>query len=89
MLVCSCNLCLYKVSGLLQRHHLQKSDTVTEAIGGEARLTQSQYKKWHMINIYLTESDKVAIVDFVKDHKELYNKTNEHFKEKARKEHLC
>ena len=41
-----------------------------------------------MTNIYLTDSDKEAIVDFVKDHKELYDKTNEHFKDKGRKECL-
>ena len=39
-----------------------------------------------MTNIYLTDSNEDAIVDFVKDHEELYNKTNEHFKDKARKE---
>ena len=41
-----------------------------------------------MTNIYLTDFDVQAIVDFVKDHEELYNKTNEHFKEKARKDCL-
>ena len=30
-----------------------------------------------MTNIYLTDSDEEAILDFVKDHKELYDKTNE------------
>ena len=39
-----------------------------------------------MTNIYLTDWDEEAIVDFVKDHKELYTKTNGHFKDKARKE---
>ena len=39
-----------------------------------------------MTNIYLTVWDEEAIVDFVKDHKELYTKTNGHFKDKARKE---
>ena len=37
-----------------------------------------------MTNIYLTDPDKVAIVDFVKDHKELYEKTNGHFNDEAR-----
>ena len=40
-----------------------------------------------MANIYLIDSDEKAIVDFVKDPEELY-KTNEHFKNKARKECL-
>ena len=41
-----------------------------------------------MTNIYLRDSDEEAIEDFVKDHKELYDKTNEHFKDKAKKECL-
>ena len=38
-----------------------------------------------MTNIYLTNSDEEAFVDFVKDHKELYDKTNKHCKDKVRK----
>ena len=55
----------------------------------EAGISQSEsrHKKGHMTNIYLIDSDEEAIVDFVKDHKELY-KINEHFKDKARKECL-
>ena len=41
-----------------------------------------------MTNIYLTDSDEEAIVDIVKDHKELYDKTSEHFKDNAMKEFL-
>ena len=41
-----------------------------------------------MTNIYLTDLDEEAFVDFVKDHKELYDKTNEHFLDKSRKECL-
>ena len=41
-----------------------------------------------MNNIHLTDSDKEPIVDLVKDHEELFNKTSEHFKDKARKECL-
>ena len=36
-----------------------------------------------MANIYLTDSDEEAIVDFVKDQKQLYDKTNDHFKDKV------
>ena len=39
-----------------------------------------------MTNLYLTDSDKEAIVDFVKDHKDLYEKTSEPFKDKERKQ---
>ena len=41
-----------------------------------------------MTNVYLTDSDEEAILDFVKGHKELYHKTSEHFKDKASKESL-
>ena len=31
-----------------------------------------------MTNIHLMDSDEEAIVDFLKDHEELYDKTSEH-----------
>ena len=37
-----------------------------------------------MTNIYLMDSREEAIVDFVKDHKEFYDKTNQHVEDKAR-----
>ena len=42
-------------------------------VGGEVGRSQahSRHKKRHMTNIYLTDLDEEAIVDFVKDHKEL------------------
>ena len=46
--------------------------------------SQSLHKKGHRMT-FLTDSDEEAIVDFVKDHEELYDKTNEQFKDKARK----
>ena len=46
---------------------------------------QPRHKKGHMTNSYLTDSEKEAIVNFVKDHEELFDKTNEQFKDKARK----
>ena len=48
--------------------------------GGESVTSQShsRHKKGHMTNIYLKDSDAEAIVDFVKDHEELCNKSNEH-----------
>ena len=42
-------------------------------------------QEWAHDYIYLTDYDEEAIVDFVKDHEELYYKTNEHFKDKERK----
>ena len=56
--------------------------------GGDASTFQSQsrHKKGHITNIYLTIVE--AIADFVEDHDELYDKTNKHLKDKARKECL-
>ena len=58
--------------------------------GGEAAMCQShsRHKKGHMTNIYLTDSDEEAIVDFIKDHEEPYGKSNKLFKDKARKDCL-
>ena len=70
-----------------KRPRTEISDIETKA-GGEVAASQSRYKNWHITNVYLTDSDEEAIVDFLKDHKELHNKTSEHFKDKARKEFL-
>ena len=48
--------------------------------------TQSRQKKGHMKSIFLSNSDEEAIVEFVKQHKELYDKTNDSFKDKQKKE---
>ena len=64
-----------------------KMDTYKEG-GGEVDTSQlhSRHKQGSMNNIFLTDSDKKATMYIVKGHKELYNKTHEHFKDKARKE---
>ena len=54
----------------------------------EERLAHLNHNKRHMTDIYLKNSDEEGIVDFVKDQKELYYKTNERFKDKARKDGL-
>ena len=58
--------------------------------GGEASRTstecQSRCKRGQMINIHLTVSDEEAIVDFVKNHEELYDKTHKKFKDKDGKD---
>ena len=41
-----------------------------------------------MKSIFLSDSDKEAIVEFVKQHEELYDKTNDSFKDKQNKERL-
>ena len=50
--------------------------------------TQSRQKKGQIKFIFLSDSDEEAIVEFVKQHEELYNKTHAKFKDKQRKECL-
>ena len=50
--------------------------------------TQSRQKKGQMKSIFLSDSDKEAIVEFVKQQEELYDKTNDSFKDKQKKERL-
>ena len=50
--------------------------------------TQSRQKKGQMKSIFPSDSDEEAIVEFVKQHKELYDKTNDNFKDKQKKERL-
>ena len=49
---------------------------------------QSRQKEGQMKSIFLSASDEEAIVEFVKLHKELYDKTNDSFKDKHKKERL-
>ena len=48
--------------------------------------TQSRQKKGQMKSIFLSDSDEKAIVEFVKQHEELYDKTNDSFKDKQKKD---
>ena len=41
-----------------------------------------------MKSIFLSDSDEEAIIEFVKQHEELYDKTNDNFKDKQKKERL-
>ena len=50
--------------------------------------TQSKHKKGQMKSIFLSDSDEEAIVEYVKQHEELYDKTNDSFKYKQKKERL-
>ena len=75
--------------GVAEKHvRRDKSDREIDTEAGEAGTSQliSRHKKRHMTNIHLMDSDKEAIVDFEKDQEELYYMTNEHFKDKTRKE---
>ena len=50
--------------------------------------TQSRKKKRQIKFIFLSDSDEEAIVKFVKQHEELYDKTKDSFKDKQKKERL-
>ena len=50
--------------------------------------TQSRQKKGQMKSIFLSNSSEEAIVEFVKQHEKLYDKTNDSFKDKQKKERL-
>ena len=60
-----------------------RSDTDTDV-----ESTQSRQKKGQMKSIFLSDSDEEAIVEFVKQHEELYDKTNDSFNDKQKKERL-
>ena len=57
------------------------TDTDVESI-------QSRQKKGQMKSIFLSCSDEEAILEFVKQHEELYDKTNDSFIDKQKKERL-
>ena len=71
------------------RTERRESEMNTEG-GREAGTSQlqSRLSQKRMTNIYLTDSEEEAFVDLVKDHQEHYGKTNEHFKDNARKDCL-
>ena len=50
--------------------------------------TQSRQKKGQMKSIFMSDSDEEAIMEFVKQHEELYDKTDDSFKDKQKKERL-
>ena len=57
-------------------------------IDTDVESTQSRQKKGQMKSIFLSDSDDEAIVEFVKQHEELYDRTNDSFKDKQKKERL-
>ena len=59
-----------------------RTDTDTDVESTQSR------QKGQMKSIFLSDSDEEAIVEFVKQHEELYDKTNDSFKDKQKKERL-
>ena len=55
--------------------------------GTDVESTQSKQKKWQMKSFFLSDSDTEAIVEFIKQHEELYDKTHK-FKDRWRKKGL-
>ena len=60
-----------------------RTDTDTDV-----QSTQSRQKKGQMKSIFLSDSDEEAIMEFIKRQEELYDKTNDSFKDKPKKERL-
>ena len=60
-----------------RREKRAQTDTDTDA-----ESTQSRQKKGHIKSIFLSDLDEEAIVEFVKQHEELNDKTNDSFKDK-------
>ena len=62
--------------GVAEKHAInESSDTEMNTDGGGEAGTsqlQSRHKNGYIMNINLTDSEEEAIVDFVKDHEELY-----------------
>ena len=50
--------------------------------------TQSSKKKGQIKSIFLSDSDEEDVVEFIKQHEELYDNTNDSFKDKQKKERL-
>ena len=63
----------------------KRSTTDTDT---DPECTQSRQKKGQMKSIFLSDSDEEAIVDFMKQHEELFDKTHKKFKDKQGKERL-
>ena len=66
-----------------RRENRPQTDTDTDA-----ESTQSRQKKGQMKSIFLNDLDEEAIIEFVKQHEELYDKTKNSFKDKHKKERL-
>ena len=63
-----------------RREKRVRTDTNTDV-----ESTQSRQKKGKMKSIFLSDSEEEAIVEFVKQHEELYDKTNDSFKDMQKK----
>ena len=66
-----------------QTEERSRTDTDTDV-----EVPQSRQKKGQMKSIFLSDSDREAIVEFIQQHEDLYGKTHDKFKDKHRKEGL-
>ena len=77
----------------IERERMEESQERTEKqprtdTDTDVESTQSRQKKGQMKSIFLSDSDEETMVEFVKQHEELYKKTHDKFKDKHRKEGL-
>ena len=62
---------------------VKRAQTATDT---DVESTQSRQKKGQMKSIFQSDSDEEAIMAFIKQHEDLYDKTNNSFKDKQKKE---
>ena len=68
------------------KRNVTEKDTEGRVKASASTECKSRHKEGHMTNIYLTDSNEEFIADFVKDHEELCNQTQNKFKDNARKD---
>ena len=71
-----------------EKSHERGEKRVRTDMDTNVESTQIKLKKGQMKSIFLSDSDEEAIMEFVKQHKELYDKTNNSFKDTQKKEGL-
>ena len=70
---------------------IEESEETTEkrpCTDTDVEYTQSRQKKGQLKSVFLSDVDEEALVKFLKQHEELYNKTHNKFKDKQKKECL-
>ena len=77
-----------RIQGTKQMEETEETTEKRPHTGTDVEFIQSRQRKGQMKSIFLSNSDEEAIVKFVKQHKELYDKTHAKFKDKQRKECL-
>ena len=66
----------------------ERGERVQTDMDPDVESTHSRQKKVQMKSIFFTDSDEEAIMEFIKQHEELYDKTSGSFKDKQKNERL-